>query len=230
MNIAGLIKSSLIDFPDKIAAVIFTQGCNFRCGFCHNPELLPFLDTPLMTEEEVFGFLEKRLGKLDGAVISGGEPTTQPDLDIFVEKIKILGYILKLDTNGSNPKVLEKLFAKNLIDYIAMDIKGDLDQYRNICGFKNYKSILESINLIIASGIDYEFRTTVLPYYHKIDDFEKIGRLINGSKKYVIQGFRKGIVQNPKTNLSGQFTMDELEQIKKIMQKYVKKVDIRSNL
>ena len=162
MRIGGFQKFSLIDFPKKSSAVIFTQGCNFRCSYCHNPELVyeNLFGVPVR-EEEVFAFLEQRKNILDGVVITGGEPTLQPDLADFILKIKSKGYFVKLDTNGSNPDIISRLLNKRLLDFIAMDIKAPLDKYKSVCGVKiNIQNIRKSIEIIKKSNIPFEFRTT----------------------------------------------------------------------
>ena len=149
--IGGVQKTSLVDFPEKVAAVVFTQGCNFRCGYCHNPDLLEFGQKTEWNEHSFFDFLKTRLGKLDGVVISGGEPTLQSDLHDFIEKIKQMGFAVKLDTNGTNPKIVEKLLKNNLLDYIAMDIKAPLFKYKEITGVNvNIDDIKQSISIIMS--------------------------------------------------------------------------------
>jgi len=230
MRIAGLVKSSLIDYPGKIAAVVFTQGCNFRCGFCHNPYLIPLeSQTSGFSESDILDFLETRVGKLDGVVITGGEPLIQPDIINFIMKIKKLGLLIKLDTNGANPKVLSEIIEKKLVSYIAMDIKGPLDKYEHICAYPNTKFIQESIKLIKNSKVDYEFRTTVLPYYHEFSDFDAIGKLIKGSKKYTIQGFRPQITLDPTLREVSTFSKSDLTRISHIIAPYVEKVVIYKN-
>jgi pyruvate formate lyase activating enzyme len=230
MKIAGLVKSSLIDYPEKVAAVVFTQGCNFRCGFCHNPDLLsPEQSTPGLTQAEIMRFLQTRIGKLDGVVITGGEPLIQPDIMEFISDIRELGFLIKLDTNGSNPRLLSQLIEKNLVDYIAMDIKGPLAKYGEICAYVNTKFIQESIKIIKNSKLKYEFRTTVLPYYHELSDFEDIGRLISGARQYTIQGFRPQITLNPALREASSFTRPELDKISHIISPYVEKVVIHVN-
>lgn len=231
MKIAGLIKTSLIDFPGNVAAVVFTQGCNFRCGFCHNPELLDISETDgLIEEDEVFKFLETRRGMLDGIVITGGEPTLQTDLPRFIKKIKDLGFKVKLDTNGTNPKMLEKLLDEDMLDYVAMDIKGKLSDYEKICGPVNISQIGKSIEILKQNKIPIEFRTTVLPYYHKISDFEEIGALLAGAKKFTVQGFRSEITYLEELGSKSSFSLLELDEIKTIMMQHVGVVDIHSNL
>jgi len=162
MKIGGLQKFSFIDYPNKTSAIIFTQGCNFRCAYCHNPELVyPNKYQVPMPEEQVFAFLESRKNQLDAVVITGGEPTLQPDLIEFIKKIKSMGFLVKLDSNGSNPKVLEQVINQKLVDFIAMDIKAPFDKYNLVCCVPiNINDITKSIDLIKNSGIDFLFRTT----------------------------------------------------------------------
>ena len=162
MRIGGLQKTSLIDYPGRVAAVVFTQGCNFRCPFCHNAELvLPSCFREVIEEDSVIRFLTTRIDKLQGVVVTGGEPAIQEDLPDFLQKIKAMGYQVKLDTNGSRPAVLKHLIDQKLVDFIAMDVKGPLDRYDDIAGVKvNPRLIEESIDLIIRSGVEYLFRTT----------------------------------------------------------------------
>lgn len=162
MKIGGLIKFTLIDFPGRVSAVVFTQGCNFRCRYCHNPELVyPHLLGEPMPEEEVLAFLQRRKGTLEGVVVSGGEPTLQPDLLEFMGKLKALGYFVKLDTNGTRPDLLREMLDKKLVDYIAMDLKAPLEKYSVITGVETNPGVLrQSMELIEHSGLPYEFRTT----------------------------------------------------------------------
>jgi pyruvate formate lyase activating enzyme len=169
MEINGLVKTSLIDYPEKVAAVVFTQGCNFQCGFCHNPDLIQS-NKGKIKDAEVFEYLETRIGKLDGVVITGGEPIIQKGLEEFIYRIKQMGLLVKLDTNGSDPEKLLSLMKSNILDYVAMDIKGPLEDYPKISKHLNNKVIQESVQILMHGSIEYEFRTTVLPYYHKIID------------------------------------------------------------
>lgn len=191
MRIGGIQKVSLIDFPGKISTVVFTQGCNFRCEFCHNPSLvLPEMFDHVINDGDVLSFLESRKGLIDGVVLSGGEPTIQIGLCQFIEKTKKMGFLVKLDTNGTNPDVLRDLYSKNLLDYVAMDIKNVLDKYTTIVG-KNVdiREIQQSISIIMNSGIDYEFRTTIVPKFHSIDEIKQIVSLIDGADCFVLQEF-----------------------------------------
>jgi len=162
MKIGGLIKFTLIDYPGRVAAVVFTQGCNFRCRYCHNPELVyPHLLQESMPEEEVMAFLRHRQGTLEGVVVTGGEPTLQPDLLRFLADIKSLGYFVKLDTNGSKPEVIRAAIEQKLVDYIAMDLKAPFGKYSLITGVEfEQHTLQESMNIIRQSGLPYEFRTT----------------------------------------------------------------------
>lgn len=189
MNISGFQKFSLIDYPGKISAVIFTQGCNFRCPYCHNPELLENKSGSI-DEKIVLDFLKTRKNQLEAVVITGGEPTLQPDLINFLEKVNKMGFLTKLDTNGTNPKIIKKALKLNLTDYIAMDIKGPINKYSEIVMVKvNIKEILESINLIKQKAPDYEFRTTITKEQLTKSDIKKIGEMIKGSKQYSLQKY-----------------------------------------
>ncbi|MCK9365035.1 MAG: anaerobic ribonucleoside-triphosphate reductase activating protein [Syntrophales bacterium] len=213
IKIGGLQKFSLIDYPGRICAIIFTQGCNFRCPYCHNPELVdPQRYGPVFSEKDVLCFLEKRKGRLDAVSVTGGEPTLQPDLENFLQKVKELGYLVKLDTNGSNPEVIEKLIKRRLVDFWAMDVKGPLDKYRRIAGVDvNPGKIQKSIALIIAAGAEHEFRTTVVRSLLDHDDLVRVVNLIKGARFYVLQGFVPSKTLNSdfltkKTYLSEEFS------------------------
>ncbi len=213
MIISGMQKLTLLDYPTKTACMIFTGGCNFNCSYCHNSSLIKNEQTSFIKEEEVLEYLEKRKKVLDGLVISGGEPTIQVGLKNFITKVKQIGLKVKLDTNGYNPKVLQDLINNNLLDYIAMDIKGDFLDYDDICGKKiDSKKILESIEIIKKSNIDHEFRTTIIKQYHTIDKIKKIKELVKDSK-YYLQNFKisKEVLNK---NLTP-FSEEELNLIKK---------------
>ena len=194
MLIGALQKFSLLDYPGKISCIIFTQGCNFRCPYCHNPELVdPQLFMPKIMPQVFFSFLEKRVKKIDAVVITGGEPTIQSDLLDFIRKIKKLDFLVKLDTNGSQPEVLSTLLKNKLLDYIAMDIKAVPTLYEKVCGVSKNGSlsdvILKSINLIINSQVQHEFRTTIVKDLLSKEHILNISKLIKGAKKYVLQNF-----------------------------------------
>jgi len=193
MRIGGLQKFSLIDYPDKFSCIIFTQGCNFRCFWCHNPELVyPHLFKDTISENYVFSFLESRKNELEAVVVTGGEPTIQPDLVEFIEKIKKMGYLVKLDTNGSNPHILEKLLKNKLVDYVAMDIKAPPEKYSLLIGKDiDVSLIFKSIEVIENYSLDYEFRTTFVPFLLSEDDIEKIKKIVKDKRKYRVQSYRE---------------------------------------
>jgi pyruvate formate lyase activating enzyme len=189
MVIGGFQKFSLLEYPGKIGTVIFTQGCNFRCSYCHNPSLVdPQKYKDVISEESIMNFLELRKGKLEAITISGGEPTIQPDLIGFALKVKQLGYSIKLDTNGSMPNVVKQLSDANLIDYWAMDIKAPLSLYSTICGSPiNENHILESMEYIRSSGKEWEFRTTYFNQILNWNDILEIQTLLRNGDKYYLQ-------------------------------------------
>ena len=190
MKINGLQKNSFVDYPGKISAVLFTPGCNMDCFYCHNRLLLDSSYEKIITSDEVLSFLQSRKGFLDGVVVSGGEPTLQKGLLPFLRSVKSLGYPIKLDTNGTNPDVVENLLDKGLLDYIAMDFKAPLQKYKEICRTEvDLGNILRSVDLLINSGIDYEFRTT-LAQGLDLGDIMEIAKEISGAKCYVLQRCR----------------------------------------
>ena len=189
MRIGGFNKLTTQDFPGNLACIIFTNGCNFDCDYCYNRDLVES-HAPEISEEEIFSYLNQRKNMLDGVVISGGEPTIWNDLIPFMEKIKELGLKIKLDTNGYRPEVLKEILDKNLVDYIAMDIKALFNEYYKIVNKKlDTDKLIESINLIKKSKVDHEFRTTIIKGFHTIEDLDKIVEVINGSP-YYLQNFR----------------------------------------
>lgn len=226
MLIGGLQPVTLLDYPKKVAAIIFTSGCNMRCPFCYNPNLvLPKLikKEKMFSPEDIFDFLQKRKKYLDGVVITGGEPTIQKDLFEFLEKIKALGYLIKLDTNGLRPNILKKLIEAKLVDYIAMDIKGPISQLKKFAGVNAVgDKIKESIKLIKVSGLPYEFRSTLVKGLHTKNDIEKMARLIKGAEKYFLQNFssEEALVGGGKNLLS--FTRKEMEEMRDVARELVK--------
>lgn len=233
MEVGGLEKSTLIDYPGRIAATVFLIGCNFRCPFCYSSELvLPekILKQPRISEKDFFKFLNERKGLLDGVVICGGEPTIQKDLPGFIKKIKNLGFLVKLDTNGSNPEILKKLIADKLVDYIAMDIKAPLKslKYEKATGVKvDLEKIRKSIEIIKNSGIDYEFRTTVVPTIHTKKDVIQIAKDIGPAKKYFLQNFRAEKTIDPHFERIKPYLKDFLLEIKKEIAKFFDVCEIR---
>lgn len=191
MLISGLQKLTLLDYPGKTAAIVFTYGCNFRCPFCHNALLVTERMQDIISEQEVLSFLEKRRGLLDAVCITGGEPTLQKDLKDFIVKVRSLGYAVKLDTNGTNPMLLEELLTECLLDYVAMDIKNAPDKYSLTAGTDvDLNNILKSIELIKSKAPDYEFRTTVTMELHTEADILSIAELVGKDSKYYLQQFK----------------------------------------
>ena len=189
MILSGLQKLTLLDFPGRIAATVFTRGCNMRCPFCHNASLVVG-GADIIPEDEFFAFLESRRGRLGGVCVSGGEPTLQADLPRFIEKIKAMDFEVKLDTNGTNPDMLSSLIDGGLLDYVAMDIKSSPEGYARVSGVSpDMEKIKRSIELLLSDKIDYEFRTTVAKPLFSTGDFVEIGKLIKGAKRYYLQGF-----------------------------------------
>jgi len=190
MKIGGLQKTSLLDYPDKLSAIIWTVGCNFKCPFCYNKDLVEG-NADLISEDEIFSFLEKRKGLLEALVISGGEPLIHKDILSFCEKVKKLGYLIKIDTNGTFPEKLKELIDKKLVDYVSMDVKAPKKKYNSLSGVKtDIKKIEKSIEIIKNSGVDYEFKTTFVPDFLKKEDIIDIGKWLKNSKKYYIQQFK----------------------------------------
>lgn len=192
MEIHGIQKLTLLDYPEKVACTIFTAGCNFRCPFCHNASLVTHPDPEnRIPEEEVLAFLKKRRGILDGVCVTGGEPLLQRDIEEFLVKVKEMGYQIKLDTNGSNVRRLRRLSEKKLVDYVAMDIKNAPDKYGKTIGIPDYdlENILQSADFLLHGDLEYEFRTTVVRQFHTRDDFAAIGRWIKGAERYYLQEF-----------------------------------------
>ncbi len=191
MKFYGFQKMTMLDFPGKVACTLFTGGCNFRCPFCHNAFLVTSFNGEVYDEEEILSYLKKRKGLLDGVCVTGGEPLLQVGLDEFLRKVKELGYLVKLDTNGSFPTRLKKLVGEGLVDYVAMDIKNCKEKYKLTSGYESLdvSAIEESVDFLINGKVDYEFRTTVVDGFHEKEDFEKIALWINGAKKYFLQNF-----------------------------------------
>lgn len=228
MKIHGLEKMSLVDYDGKVSATVFTGNCNFRCGFCHNSSLV--LDAnflPEIPESEVLSYLEKRKGLLDGVVVSGGEPTLNPDLANFIEKVKKLGYSVKLDTNGTNPEMVKNLHNSGLVDHFAMDIKNDLTSYAEIIGFKTYDTskIEKTVEYFLTNPVSYEFRTTLIYEYHKLDNIIKIGNWIKGANKYFLQKFKnsESCIQSHLSPVDDKTALNYVD----VLKNYVKNTQLR---
>lgn len=191
MKLHGIQKMTLLDFPGVVSCTIFLGGCDFRCPFCHNFELIDGTAQPIMDDSELIEFLRGRKALIDGVAITGGEPCLHKDLPELIRKIRAEGYKVKLDTNGYHPELLKAIIDEGLVDYVAMDIKNSEEKYALTCGLDdiNMDIIKESISILMNSGIDYEFRTTVVDELHEEADFEKIGEMIRGAKHYFLQRF-----------------------------------------
>lgn len=228
MKIYGLNKTTLLDYPEHTAATVFTGGCNFRCPFCHNSSLVELSSgQPQIEEEEFWEFLDRRRGIIEGVCITGGEPTLQPDLPEFLEKIKEKGYLVKLDTNGSMPSVLWSLLEKDVLDYVAMDVKSSRKGYEKAAGVKGLQlaAIEESIAILKSCGIPYEFRTTVVKGIHRPEDFEAIGKWLEGCRAYYLQAYREN--ENVLCAGFGAFSREEMEEFADRTRKYIDKVALR---
>lgn len=232
MFISALDKFTTLDYPNHLACIIFTGGCNLRCSYCHNaemvlPELVKKIENPIPFQT-VLNFLESRVGMLDGVVICGGEPTVQLDLADRIAEIKVRGFKVKLDTNGTNPQVLQKLIKRNLLDYIAMDLKDSLPYRKQLVGTDISKETVEkSIEIIMKSGLEYEFRSTILPAFHNLETMKKMGNSIKGAKKWAIQRFRSGKTLNEMFAGLEEFEGDEMEFIKNQLAEYAEMIEVR---
>ena len=192
MRICGLQKLSMVDYPDKLAATVFTGGCDLRCPFCHNAPLVTRVaESPVLSAEEVLTFLKSRRGLLDGVVLSGGEPLLQPDAAEFLEAVRDLGFSVKLDTNGCHPEALADILERGLADYVAMDIKNRREKYALTVGVPDFDltPVEESVKLLRLGPVPFEFRTTVVREFHTADDIRAIGEWLEGSPRYVLQKF-----------------------------------------
>lgn len=233
MIITALTKFTAIDYPGRLACIIFTGGCNLRCGFCHNadfvlPERLKQL-TQTLPFEVVLNFLKARQGMLDGVSICGGEPTIHPDLPEKIKQIKDLGFLVKLDTNGTNPLMLERLINEKLVDFLAMDLKDALPYREELVGVKIPADVLKvSIDLVKGSGLEYEFRSTILPDYHDLETLRAMGEEIRGANKWVLQGFRNAKTLREEFQGLAGFGRSDLEELSSILAQYAKVVEFRA--
>lgn len=228
MVIKGLQKLTLLDFPDRVACTVFLGGCNLRCPFCHNASLvLPGRDNATVSEDEFFGHLEARRGRITGVCVSGGEPTLQSGLVDFISKIKAMGFAVKLDTNGTRPGVLVELLSAGLLDYVAMDIKNSRESYGVTVGIADFDitPIEESLRLLRESGIDYELRTTLARELHSTDDIRSIGEWLRGEKKYYLQTFiDSGDIIG--SDLSA-YSREESEALLALLREYIPAAELR---
>ena len=228
MQIHGLQRLTLVDYPGRVAAILFTGACNFRCPFCQNSALVLHPDTePVISDDEIFGYLRKRKNMLDGVVVTGGEPTIQPDLLDYLGRLKDEGYSVKLDTNGYRPDVMVSAVEKGLVDYVAMDVKNSLEKYGMTAGLDRFDTsrIEESISYLLSGHVPYEFRTTVVHEMHDDDDFEKIGRMCSGASSYFLQTFSDSgdIIGENLTPPSP----SDMERYIRILQKTIENVSLR---
>lgn len=239
MRFSGIQKTTLIDYPGKVATTLFTYGCNFRCPFCHNPELVVEKEGETITDLYVLDFLKSRVGKLDGVVITGGEPllhqsspaaSTRRDYELvdFIRKVKNLGFLVKVDTNGSFPERIRELYK--YVDYWAMDVKNSPQKYSITAKADvSLKKIKESIKLLMSGKTDYEFRTTVVPGLHDISSMRGVGELIKGCRKYTIQNFRGGKTVDKNYENKKGFSLSELKTFKEVVKPFVKEVNVIEN-
>ncbi len=231
MKIGGLQKMTLIDYPGKIAATVFLIGCNFRCPYCHNEELVDpekIKDQPKIDEKDFFRFLNERKDFLDGVCITGGEPTIHSNLLKFIQNIKKRGFLIKLDTNGSNPEMLKNLLKNNLIDFIAMDIKTSILKYNKVGAKNKISQVRKSINIIKKSGKDYEFRTTVVPGIVDEKDIKKIAQWLKGAKKIVLQQFNPTKVLDSSFKNIKPYPVQTLKRMVKILEPHIDVVELRA--
>ncbi len=227
MKIHGLQKMTLLDYPGKVACTVFLGGCEFRCPFCHNWELIDMSAPAIMDDTELLKFLETRRGLLDGVAFTGGEPLLRKDLPELIRRIRDMGFLIKLDTNGNNPEPLAAVVGEGLIDYVAMDIKNSPERYGETIGLPGYdiSNVLASAEFLLKGSVEYEFRTTVVKQFHDRESFEKIGEWIKGAEKYYLQVF----VDRETVPYSGleSYTKEEMEEFLNIVKKSVKHAEIR---
>ncbi|MCT4593879.1 MAG: anaerobic ribonucleoside-triphosphate reductase activating protein [Anaeromicrobium sp.] len=227
MNILGHEKTSFIDYPGKICTMYFVGGCNLKCGYCHNKDLVENKGVPIL-QSHIFEFLKKRKKYIDGVCISGGEPTLYEELYDFIVYIKKEGLLVKLDTNGTNPSILRKLIDENIVDYIAMDVKAPMKKYHSVTNVVvNVDKIKESINLLTTSNMDYEFRTTVCKELVSREDILEIANELKGSNRYIIQNFRDRDTVLEGKNKFTSYNKEELECIKEEIKDYFNEIKIR---
>lgn len=227
MKIHGLQKLTLLDYPQKTACTLFSGGCNLRCPFCHNRDLVLGNFPPEISEEKILSFLEKRKGILDGVCITGGEPLLNEDIACFIKKIRNIGYLVKLDTNGTNPRLLKELVRDGLIDYVAMDIKNSKKMYAQTVGIKDFdlSPVEESVEFLKSCGVEYEFRTTIVSEFHSKESIIELLEWIRGAKRYFLQNFiDSGNLLTPGLSAVSE---DELKSFLELSKKYVEHVSIR---
>lgn len=236
MKINGLQKLTLLDYPEKLAATVFTAGCNLRCPFCHNATLVTQIEnSDHYTEDEVLTFLKKRKGKLDGICITGGEPLIHNDIANFIKKVRELGFLIKLDTNGSFPEKLKSLLDKGLLDYVAMDIKNTPEKYALTVGIPDFDCtpVFESAKILMQGNTPYEFRTTLVHELHTAQDMKKIGQTLEKAKNYYLQSFEDsgdlvGFTKNAGISPLTALTKVETSKYQHILAQYIEHVEVRA--
>jgi len=225
-DFVGIDKFSLLDYEGKLSIVLFSKDCNFRCPFCHNGDSVLKADT-IIPFEEILAYLKTRVGLIDAVVITGGEPTLLEGLKEKIKMIKDLGFLIKLDSNGTHPEILKELIDEKLVDYIAMDIKNSLNKYDVTCGnpFVNLENIKKSISLLKENNVPYEFRTTLVNEYHNDESIKEIGELLNGSPRLFLQKFvdREGVIKKGLHEVD----LNDANRFKSILEKYILKVELR---
>ncbi len=229
ITVKGYEPSSFIEWPGKIVSIIFTAGCNFRCGFCHNKSLVTDFDkTADLDFHDVLEKIKARRAWIDAIEFSGGEPLLHPEIETMLREAKDAGFLTKLDTNGCSPEKLRNLISKKLVDYVAMDIKAPFEKYEAVVNSKvDLNKIRESIQIIMSSGLEYEFRTTVLPKLHSKEDIEEIGKMIKGAKKFYLQKFKAMNTLDASYESERSFTDKELRELLEVIRPYVSKAEIR---
>lgn len=228
MKIFGIEKLSLVDFDDKVSCTLFTAGCNFRCGFCHNSALVLSTPETSIDDDYIFSYLKSRKGIIDAVTITGGEPTLQKDLKDYIKRIKELGFLVKLDSNGTNPDVIIDLVNEGLIDYVAIDIKGSKENYKDVVGLASLdmRGIEKTVDFLLENHVDYEFRTTMIKEFHNEETMLKIAKWIKGAKKYRLQKF----VASPNCIKQGFNPIEEKDalRLRDIVKDYIKNTELRS--
>jgi pyruvate formate lyase activating enzyme len=229
IEIKGFEKASLIDYPGKVCAIVFLPNCNFKCPYCQNPDLINKPDKLTnVSEQEIFSVLKDRGKWLDAVCITGGEPCLHVGLPGLCRRVKEAGFLVKVDTNGCNPRMIQKLLDEKLVDYLAMDIKGPIDRYAEIANAPvDLMKIEQSAGIVKSGGVDYEFRTTVLPKLVTEQDLINMGKWLAGSKRFAIQQFRPMKTLDPSYQKEQQYTKQELERFKKLLLPYFQEVELR---
>jgi pyruvate formate lyase activating enzyme len=233
MKIVGFNRTSLLDWDGCVAATVYLQGCNLRCGYCHNPQLLPLTsDLEEIPLAEVLEYVEENKDFIDGVVVTGGEPTIHPDLPSLLKKIRAAGMMTKLDTNGTNPEMLQDLIDAGMLDFVAMDIKAPLDErYAKVTGVEvDLDKVRRSISMLKKGDVDYEFRTTIIPFYIQEKEISDIAQEIAGSKKYALHQFRKGHSLDARLSMLDPYPDERVRLMGDIAKKHVRRVVIRGEI